>query len=122
MNDSTHHDVVIDGHRYKIGPFSARFGSYVALQLLPRLTDLNEEEFGKFQDRCLAVCGRYNNHDVPIPVVTGDGIWAPELDAFTATELIKEALQFNLGPIMSKLKEKAETEQVARSSQPNSKE
>lgn len=98
-------DVEIKGHRYQVGRFSARVGSWILMQVMPKLqsgklTELDEETFGRIQGHALTACKKYEpNGKTAMQVVTPTGHWpdpALEYDLTVIMALTIHALRFNL--------------------------
>jgi len=68
-------------------------------------TNVPEDVYTQIQKNCLKTCSIYVSPDAPpVPVIMADGKWAAkeiEHDIPTVTQLITEALQFNLAPFFT---------------------
>ncbi len=115
-------DIEIAGIRYQIGRFKARDGSWILAQVLTKMLPavieralvkeagaqlassramLGEEEFASIQGHALAVCRRYENGNVPMPIFLLPNTFAVkeiEYDLIVVMKLTIEALLFNLTP------------------------
>jgi len=112
-------DVEVRGVRYQIGRFKARDGSFILAQLLTKMlpsaiegqfqgaglakgrSPISEEEFSSIQGHALAVCRRYENGNVPMPIFVRPDTWAVkelEYDVIAVMALTVQALVFNISP------------------------
>lgn len=112
-------DVEIDGKRYRISRFTAKVGSSIAAQLMPKimqcidgqnldvativkmLPTISESELSGIQDHCFTVCARYEENGAVTPVVLRPGVWGIkelEYDVVVVMALTINALIFNLSP------------------------
>jgi hypothetical protein len=120
--------VEINGSSYQIGRFTAEAGSWILLQVLPKVTNafvfaqgaqtadqfsiglisqiigqfssLDEDAFRRIQQHALAVCRRIEN-GVPMPIFVPPNKWAIkelEYDTLSVMALTAHALVFNLSP------------------------
>src|ERR1700746_985624 len=90
-------DVTIGEHKYRIGRFTARVGSWLLAQSA-KGSNMSEQEFANVQDHCLAVCSRYEpTSGVPMPVMAKGVFTIKELeyDMATVTKLQGQAMSFN---------------------------
>jgi hypothetical protein len=96
-------DVTIGEHRYRIGRFTARVGSWLLSQSA-KGSKLTEQEFANVQDHCLAVCSRYEpTSGVPMPIMA-NGVFAIkelEYDMSTVTKLQGHAMSFSFDSFLA---------------------
>lgn len=118
-------DIVVGNSRFQISRFSARVGSWVAIQVMIKglpawlgevesdipdamrnnRASLTEEEFHNIQDHCLKICSKWPEADAvvqaPVPIVMVDGRFtdpAMATDVVTVMALTAHALMFNVAP------------------------
>ncbi|HLH04947.1 MAG TPA: hypothetical protein VKX25_19420 [Bryobacteraceae bacterium] len=130
MHEATK-DVEVKGARYQIGRLTARDGSWILLQLTPKISkamqqvredepdtfalafissvieeiaQTDEDTFRRIQEHALTVCRRYEKDNVPMPVfLAGRGFAIKELeyDLVAVMALTCHALIFNLAPFFT---------------------
>jgi len=97
-------DVTIGDHKYQIGRFTAKVGSWLLSQSA-KGSKMTEQDFANVQDHCLAVCKRYEpTSNVPMPVMAGPGKFAIaelEYDMATVTKLQGHAMSFNFDDFLA---------------------
>jgi len=129
--DQTTQTVELNGQTYQIGRFSARNGSWIMLQVIPKIArafstiqgsqdqdafsfalisrligefaETDEETFRRIQAHALSVCRRVEK-GVPMPVFVPPDTFAIkelEYDLLTVLSLTSHALVFNLSPFFS---------------------
>jgi hypothetical protein len=112
-------DVEFDGKNYRISRMTAKTGSGILGQLLPKLIPfldgnglstvaiinmlptIEEDVYSRIQDNCLAVTSKYEENGAVTPVFLKPNIWAVkelEYDGPAVLALMTHALIFNLAP------------------------